>query len=179
MFQIDKAQFGAFVAELRRERGMTQKELAQKLYISDKAVSKWETGTSLPDISLLTPLAEELGVTAAELLSARRMDSGETMDVSQADTLLRRALELSPSEGLKRPGKRRVLTFIGLAALSAADEAKKAAREADANAASALADAVQSQAATDEEQDAEIAAAKTYCDEAIGRAIGDSMKASY
>ena len=121
MFQIDKAQFGAFVAELRRERGLTQKELAEKLYISDKAVSKWETGTSLPDISLLTPLAEELGVTAAELLSSRRIDSGETMDGSQADTLLRRALELSPQEGLRRPGKRRVLTFIGLAALSAAE----------------------------------------------------------
>ena len=47
MFQIDKSAFGAFVAELRRERGLTQKELAEKLYISDKAVSKWETGTSL------------------------------------------------------------------------------------------------------------------------------------
>lgn len=46
MFEIDKVKFGAFVAQLRKEQGMTQKELAQKLYISDKAVSKWETGVS-------------------------------------------------------------------------------------------------------------------------------------
>ena len=46
MFQIDKQKFGAFVAELRKEKGYTQKELAQRLLISDKAVSKWETGVS-------------------------------------------------------------------------------------------------------------------------------------
>lgn len=46
MFEIDKSAFGAFVSTLRRERGMTQRELAGKLYISDKAVSKWETGVS-------------------------------------------------------------------------------------------------------------------------------------
>lgn len=46
MFEIDKRKFGAFIAELRKERGMTQKELAEKLFISDKAVSKWETGVS-------------------------------------------------------------------------------------------------------------------------------------
>ena len=47
MFEIDKKKFGAFVSELRKEKGYTQKELAQKLLISDKAVSKWETGGSL------------------------------------------------------------------------------------------------------------------------------------
>ena len=46
MFEIDKVKFGAFVAVLRKERGMTQKELAERLCISDKAVSKWETGVS-------------------------------------------------------------------------------------------------------------------------------------
>lgn len=46
MFTIDKQVFGAFVAQLRREKGLTQKELARELYVSDKAVSKWETGVS-------------------------------------------------------------------------------------------------------------------------------------
>ena len=46
MYTIDKQEFGAFVARLRKERGFTQKELAQRLFISDKAVSKWETGVS-------------------------------------------------------------------------------------------------------------------------------------
>lgn len=46
MFAIDKSKFGAFVAERRKEKGLTQKELAGKLFLSDKAVSKWETGVS-------------------------------------------------------------------------------------------------------------------------------------
>ncbi len=46
MYEIDKQKFGAFIASLRREKGLTQKELARQLFISDKAVSKWETGVS-------------------------------------------------------------------------------------------------------------------------------------
>lgn len=46
MHEIDKDRFGAFVAQLRREKGMTQRELADRLYVSDKAVSKWERGVS-------------------------------------------------------------------------------------------------------------------------------------
>ena len=57
MYELDKAAFGHFLAQLRREKGMTQKELAATLYVSDKAVSKWERGLSVPDISLLVPLA--------------------------------------------------------------------------------------------------------------------------
>ena len=69
MFEIDKAKFGAFVAQLRKEKGLMQKELAEKLYVSDKAVSKWERGLSIPDVAILVPLAEILGVTVTELLS--------------------------------------------------------------------------------------------------------------
>lgn len=47
MFEIDKQKIGAFIASLRKEKGFTQKELAQQLFISDKAVSKWETGVSI------------------------------------------------------------------------------------------------------------------------------------
>ena len=57
MYEIDKQKFGAFVASLRKEKGLTQKELAQQLFISDKAVSKWETGVSIPDTALLIPIA--------------------------------------------------------------------------------------------------------------------------
>lgn len=46
MYELDKKKFGAFVGRLRREKGWTQRELAERLYISDKAVSKWETGVS-------------------------------------------------------------------------------------------------------------------------------------
>ena len=63
---------GQFIAELRKSQQMTQKELAGKLNITDKAVSKWERGLSYPDISLLRPLAENLGVTPGELLNCER-----------------------------------------------------------------------------------------------------------
>lgn len=46
MYELDRKKFGAFVSELRKEKGYTQKDLAQKLLISDKAISKWETGVS-------------------------------------------------------------------------------------------------------------------------------------
>ena len=65
--ELDKGSFGRFLAQLRRERGLTQRDLAEMLFISDKAVSKWERGLSLPDVSLLLPLAEKLGVKTASL----------------------------------------------------------------------------------------------------------------
>ena len=65
MYEIDNQKFGRFVAALRKEKGYTQKELAEKLFLSDKAISKWERGLSLPDIALLEPLSDILGVTVA------------------------------------------------------------------------------------------------------------------
>ena len=53
MHELDKDSFGQFLAQMRRERGLTQRDLAEMLYISDKAVSKWERGLSLPDVSCL------------------------------------------------------------------------------------------------------------------------------
>jgi len=60
---------GAMIKRLREERKLTQLELAEKLFVSDKTVSKWETGKGYPDIKLLEPLAKALGVSVFELLS--------------------------------------------------------------------------------------------------------------
>ena len=83
MYRIDNEKFGAFVSELRREKGMTQKDLAQRLFVSDKAVSKWERGLSLPDISLLQPMADILGVSVTELLGGQRMTAPSNGEVEQ------------------------------------------------------------------------------------------------
>ena len=64
----NKKSFGTFICQRRKELGMTQKEFAQRLFVTDSAVSKWERGLSLPDVALLTPLSEALGVGVAELL---------------------------------------------------------------------------------------------------------------
>ena len=60
---------GAFIRELREKKHMTQADLAQVLNVSDKTVSKWETGRGYPDITLLEPIAEAFGISIMELLS--------------------------------------------------------------------------------------------------------------
>ena len=66
---MDSYVTGAVVRRLRENKKMTQEELAEKIHVSSKAVSKWETGKGLPDISLLQPLAEALGISVIELFS--------------------------------------------------------------------------------------------------------------
>ena len=92
MNKLNKEEFGAFVAALRREKGYTQKELAEKLYISDKAVSKWETGVSMPDVALLMPLAEVLGVSVTELLQCRKSPQDTPMDPTAVEDLVKAAI---------------------------------------------------------------------------------------
>lgn len=71
---MEKNTFGSMVAELRKEKGMTQADLAEKMGITDKAVSKWERDLSYPDIASIPRLAEILGVSVDELLSLKRPD---------------------------------------------------------------------------------------------------------
>ena len=69
---MEHENMGALIRQLRKDRGMTQKDLAERLNVTDKAVSKWERELSLPDVALLLPLAETLGVTVTELLGGQR-----------------------------------------------------------------------------------------------------------
>ncbi|MBQ8849422.1 MAG: helix-turn-helix domain-containing protein [Clostridia bacterium] len=72
---MDQTKTGRFIAELRREKEMTQRQLADRLNISDKTVSKWETGKGMPEISLMIPLCELLGISVSELLSGERLSA--------------------------------------------------------------------------------------------------------
>ncbi|MBM6816522.1 helix-turn-helix transcriptional regulator, partial [Olsenella uli] len=65
---LDAATLGSFIARVRAERGLTQRQLAERLYVSDKTVSKWERGLSLPSVPLLVPLADALGLSISELM---------------------------------------------------------------------------------------------------------------
>ena len=77
---MDAVKTGALIAETRKERDLTQKDLAQALHVSVQAVSKWERGLNFPDIALLESLAELLGLTVSELLSgARNAPAGEEL----------------------------------------------------------------------------------------------------
>ena len=98
MTHIDKQAFGTFVAMLRKEKGITQKELAQRLFLSDKAVSKWETAASVPSIDLLIPLADLLGVTVTELLMCRRMEQDNALSAAQVEQVVKTAVSYSDKQ---------------------------------------------------------------------------------
>ena len=66
---MDQVKIGKFIQSMRKEQKLTQRQLADKLGVSDKAVSKWETARGLPDITLLEALAEALDVSVMELIS--------------------------------------------------------------------------------------------------------------
>ena len=68
---------GAFISEMRKEQGMTQEQLAERLGVSQKSISRWENGKTMPDLSLYEPLCEALGVQISELLYAKRMSIDE------------------------------------------------------------------------------------------------------
>ena len=74
---MEKKTIGAFIAALRKANGLTQRELAEKLCVSDKAVSRWERDEALPDLSLIPVLAEIFNVTCDELLKGQRIDPGD------------------------------------------------------------------------------------------------------
>lgn len=70
---MDQVKIGRFIAEIRKEQSYTQRQLADLLGISDKTVSKWETGHGLPEVSLMMPLCDSLHINVNELLSGERL----------------------------------------------------------------------------------------------------------
>ena len=74
---MDQIKIGKFIAKMRKEESFTQRQLADLLGISDKTVSKWETGNGLPDVSLMMPLCDSLHISVNELLSGERLTDSE------------------------------------------------------------------------------------------------------
>ena len=70
---MDQIKIGQFIAQMRKEKKLTQRQLADKLLISDKTISKWECGKGLPEVSLMLPLCEQLGINVNELLSGEKI----------------------------------------------------------------------------------------------------------
>ena len=74
---MEPTRISRFIAERRKALGLTQRQLAEQLSVSDKAVSKWETGRGLPDVLLMPPLCAALGITVNDLLSGERVGEGD------------------------------------------------------------------------------------------------------
>ena len=71
---MDQKKIGEFIAKLRKEKKLTQQELANKLGVTDRAISKWENARGMPDFSLIKPLCDILGITYNEFISGERID---------------------------------------------------------------------------------------------------------
>ena len=84
---MDAKKLGQFITQLRKEQNMTQADLAAKLQVTDKAVSKWERGVGLPDINSVEPLAEALGVTVLEIMRSERISEESVASVSVSEVI--------------------------------------------------------------------------------------------
>jgi len=90
---MDKETFGKFIANMRREKNMTQHDLAGQLHVTNTAVSKWERGISYPDLSLFESLAQVLGLTVSELMACQK-SAKEEASVSNLDGHVRSLLDI-------------------------------------------------------------------------------------
>ncbi len=104
---IDIVKCGAFIAALRKEQGLTQRELAARLEVTDKAVSRWETGKGLPDAQSMLTLSECFEVTVNELLIGERNRTDESSDVA-----LMGVLQLADREKKQHRRLRIVMTIV-------------------------------------------------------------------
>ncbi len=84
---MDQIKIGNFIAKRRKEENLTQKQLAELLFISEKTVSKWECGKGLPDVSLMLPLCEALKITVNELLLGERVEERAYKENAEAQLL--------------------------------------------------------------------------------------------
>lgn len=94
---MEKQTFGSMIAELRKKQGMTQAELAEKLGITDKAVSKWERDLSFPDVNIILKLAEIFNVTVDELMQVKTTTKEDTTkkNISEMVTLVLKGVSLA------------------------------------------------------------------------------------
>ena len=84
---MDQIKTGKFIAEMRKEQNLTQRQLADLLSISDKTVSKWECGKGMPDVSLMLPLCEILHITVNDLLTGKRVFENEYQNKAEENMM--------------------------------------------------------------------------------------------
>ena len=97
---MDQEKIGTFIAACRKEAGYTQAVLGEKLGVTDRAVSKWETGKSLPDPSLMLPLCGLLGITVNELLTGKRIAMEDYRQKAEENLLALKRQEIRNSRKL-------------------------------------------------------------------------------
>ena len=107
---MDAQKFGAFIAQCRKEKSMTQSELAAKIMVTDKAISRWERGKGFPDINLLLPLAEALEVSVLELMHSERQK--DKVQLFQDDTIIVHLMENAVEMNKQNKQQDRIIACI-------------------------------------------------------------------
>ena len=82
---MDQKKIGFFLKELRKEKGITQEKIAEKLNVSGRTVSRWETGNNMPDISLLIEIADFFDVSIPEIINGERKSENMNEEVKEAN----------------------------------------------------------------------------------------------
>ena len=84
---MDQEKIGKFIAELRKEKNITQEQLAEKLGVTSKSISRWENGRTMPDYTLLKDLCNELDININELLSGEKIKGNDYMNKSEENLI--------------------------------------------------------------------------------------------
>ena len=111
---MDQIKIGKFIAETRKEQNLTQLDLAEKLGISNKTVSKWECGNGMPDYSVMEGLCEILKINVNELLSGERLPSQEYTKKAEENMM---SLMQESTENYKRERREFIVVMVGVATL--------------------------------------------------------------
>ena len=104
---MNQIKVGKFIAELRKEKNLTQEELAELLGVSSKSVSRWENGKNLPDAALYQPLCPALGWILTEVLSGERIGAVELTDTEEVKVITELAVAILQ---IRREKKRNVIS---------------------------------------------------------------------
>ena len=109
---MNQSSIGKFISQKRKEKNMTQEQLAEKLGVSNKTVSKWECGKCMPDYSIVKPLCQELGITVSELMD------GEDKGTHNDELLLNMLERIQALEKQKMSITGILLIIMGIAVLA-------------------------------------------------------------
>ena len=105
---MDQIKIGKFIAEKRKERNLTQEQLAEKLGVTNRSISNWENGKNMPDLSLFKPLCNELNISINELMSGEIIDNKNYINVLEENIVDM----VSDLENKKKKERREYLFFL-------------------------------------------------------------------
>lgn len=112
---MDAQKFGAFIAVCRKEKNMTQADLAAELQVTDKAVSRWERGVGFPDINTLEPLADALDISVLELMRSERITEQRFSNEDAAEAV---SDTLEIARLLQRHERKKIFTVLSIVSIA-------------------------------------------------------------